>query len=293
MTYLYIAGGILATCILLLTIWVLTFRMRARYLVKNRSDKKKVSDLNHVINPFGFQYDMNQDIFFSKRDAWQRDMGYGKIYDENAINTNMVIDCEPIYFTCNNRSYMLEIWKGQYGLSTGAEIGLYVADEIDLEHPQELFYRCITDEEMLHMSFVLRKKGHVLMLRDEVHWWLTGFLLGEFSRTDELEMDVTLGFKDTYMRNAFYFAMIKAGYARNSIYVNGLKVSFCYSTPHAKQPVYSKFHVVLTQWMNKKNCKRYQRVTRYFARTIDKVDYIGMCFPGLYKLLGRFSRIKL
>ncbi len=291
MTYFYIALGILGLVILLLLIWLFTFRKRARLLVEIRSDEEKIRDLNHVVEPFGFQYDRNQDIFFSKKDAWQRAMGYGRVYDINAIRTNMVIDCEPIYFVCHNRSYMLEIWKGQYGLSTGAEIGLYVTDERNDEHPEKLFYQCISDEEMINMRFVLRKKERILMIRDEVHWWLTGFVLGVFSQPNELSMDVAIGFADQQMRNAFCNALVEAGYEKDSIYVSGLRVSFSFTKPHTKQPAHIRFRVGFTQWMNRKNCKKYQRVTRHFTRTIDKVDYIGMCFPGLYKLLGGFSRI--
>lgn len=291
MNYLYIVGGILAILLLLLLVWLLTSRLRARYRVRHRTDEEKCSDLNKAIDSFGFQYDINQDIFYSKRDAWQRNMGYGRIFDVNAINANMVIDCDPIYFTYNNRSYMLEVWKGQYGLSTGAEIGFYVADEINDEHPEKLFYRCVTDEEMLSMRFVLRKKGRILMIRDEIHWWLTGFVLGEFSHTDELGMEVAIDFTDYQMRNAFYLALAEAGYARDIIFVNGLRVSFSFTRPHTKQPDHTRLRINLTQWMNKRSCKRYHRVTRYFTRTIDKVDYVGMCFPGIYKLLGAFSRM--
>ena len=40
----------------------------------------------------------------------------------------MVFDCEPLYFSCNGKSYLLELWKGQYGMSTGAGIGFYPAE---------------------------------------------------------------------------------------------------------------------------------------------------------------------
>lgn len=291
MMYFYIVGGMFAIVLFLLLIWVFTFRFRARYMVKRRTDAEKCSDLNKAIDPFGFQYDINQDIFYAKRDAWQRNMGYGRIYDVNAINANMVIDCESIYFVYNNRSYMLEIWKGQYGISTGAEIGLYVTDEIDREHPERLFYNSVTDSEMLPMRFVLRKEGRILMIRDEVHWWLTGFVLGEFSRTNELGMEVSIAFPDYQMRNAFCLAMVDAGYARESIYVSGLRVSFIFTRPHTKQPNHTRLRIRFTQWLNKGNCKRYHRLTKCFTRTIDKVDYIGMCFPGIYRLLGTLSRL--
>ncbi len=291
MKYLYIAAGILAVLIILLVIWVICFRRHARCKVRLRCDEEKCRDLNRAIGVFGFQYDICQDIFYSKKDAWQREMGYGKIYDEHAISMGMVFDCEPLYFSCNGRSYLIELWKGQYGMSTGAEIGFYVSDEEAGAHPERLFYRSVSDEEMLCMRFVLRKKGRILMIREEKHWWLTGFVLGEFSHKEELGMEISITFRDFQMRNAFYDALLAAGYRKENICVNGASVRFSFTRPCHACPKHCRLRVWWVQWKNKRNCRRYRRVTRCFVRTIDKVDYLGMCFPWLYRLLGRCSRI--
>ena len=291
MKYLYIAAGILAVLIILLVIWVICFRRHARCKVRLRCDEEKCRDLNRAIGVFGFQYDICQDIFYSKKDAWQREMGYGKIYDEHAISMGMVFDCEPLYFSCNGRSYLIELWKGQYGMSTGAEIGFYVSDEEAGAHPERLFYRSVSDEEMLCMRFVLRKKGRILMIREEKHWWLTGFVLGEFSHKEELGMEISITFRDFQMRNAFYDALLAAGYRKENICVNGACVRFSFTRPCHACPKHCRLRVWWVQWKNKRNCRRFRRVTRCFVRTIDKVDYLGMCFPWLYRLLGRCSRI--
>ncbi|MBD5499266.1 MAG: DUF4474 domain-containing protein [Lachnospiraceae bacterium] len=291
MKYLYIAAGILAVLLILLVIWALAWRSRARCKVKLRCDEEKCRDLNRAVGTFGFQYDICQDIFYSAKDAWQREMGYGKIYDDHAISMGMVFDCEPIYFSYNQKSYLLELWKGQYGMSTGAEIGFYVSDEAGGEHPERLFYRCASDEEMLQMRFVLRKKGRILVMREERHWWLTGFVLGEFSKKEELGMEVSITFRDCQMRNAFYEALLRAGYKKENICVSGSRVRFSFTKPCYKGPKHWRLRVWWVQWKNKRNCRRYRRVTGCFVRTIDRVDYLGMCFPGLYRLLGRLSRI--
>ncbi len=291
MKYLYIAAGILAVLLILLVIWVLVWRRRARCKVRERCDEEKCQDLNRAVGNFGFQYDICQDIFYSTKDAWQREMGYGRIYDEHAISMGMVFDCEPIYFSYNQKSYLLEFWKGQYGMSTGAEIGFYVSDEVGGEHPERLFYRCVSDEEMLQMRFVLRKKGRILVMREEKHWWLTGFVLGEFSQKEELGMEVSITFRDCQMRNAFYEALLRAGYKKENICLNGCRVRFSFTKPCHACPKHCRLRVWWVQWKNKRNCRRYRRVTGCFVRTIDRVDYLGMCFPWLYRLLGRFSRI--
>ena len=41
----------------------------------------------------------------------------------------MIIDCEPICFMYGGKNWMIELWKGQYGLETGGEIGVYNAAE--------------------------------------------------------------------------------------------------------------------------------------------------------------------
>ncbi len=292
MRNLYIVIGILAVLVLLGILFVAFRRARAKRLVKRRSDEEKIGDLNNAISPFGFQYDICQDVFYAMRDGWQREMGYKKIYDENAIRLNMVIDCEPLYFTVDGKSYLLELWKGQYGMTTGGEIGFYVSDEVDAEHPEQLFYKSVADEEMPEMRFVLRKKGRILMIRDERHWWLTGFALGEFSKPEELGMEVSLSFPNPRMRNAVYDALLRIGYERENVFVDGLRLRFGFTRPRTEQPKHLKLRVRWVQWKNKRFCKKYFRVTKGFVRTIDRVDYLGMCFPRLYRMLGKLNRQK-
>lgn len=129
------------------------------------------------------------------------------------------------------------------------------------------------------------------MIREEKHWWLTGFVLGEFSHKEELGMEISITFRDFQMRNAFYDALLAAGYRKENICVNGASVRFSFTRPCHACPKHCRLRVWWVQWKNKRNCRRYRRVTRCFVRTIDKVDYLGMCFPWLYRLLGRCSRI--
>lgn len=291
MEFLYMAIGMAVLLLLLLLSFIIAYRHRAAMLVRMRTDTRKCRDLNRAAGAFGFRYDFCQDIFCSLRNSWQRSMGYGRYYDEHAIGMDMVFDCEPLYFTYNKRSYLLEVWKGQYGMTTGAEIGFYVAEGEEKEHPEKLFYRSVSDEEMLPMRFVLKKQGRILMIRDEIHWWLTGFVLGEFSEREELKMDVTIGFLDSRMRNAFVRALLRAGYRREELAVNGRNVSFCFEKPRTLQPEHCKMHIRRVQRRNRRRCRRFFRVTRRFRRTIDRIDYLGMCFPHLYQSIGGMSRL--
>ncbi|MCH5269225.1 MAG: DUF4474 domain-containing protein [Lachnospiraceae bacterium] len=291
MKYVYITAGVLVFLLLLWTIGLCFYRWRARCMVRKRTDEEKCRDLNSVIQPFGFQYDICQDIFYSTKHAWQREVGYSRFYDEHAISMSMVFHCEPIYFTCYNKSYLLELWKGQYGMAAGGEIGLYVSDEVDTDHPERLFYHSVSDEEMLSMRFVLRKRRCILAIRDDIHWWLTGFVLGECVCPWELRMEACVSFRDEQMQNAFYQALLRVGYPKDAVCVNGSSVCFCFGCPYTKQPCHFFLKVRFIQWRNQRRCRKFQHVTRCFVRTLDKLDYLAMCFPRLYRMLVGMSRI--
>ncbi len=286
MKYVWIALAIVCLILILLCFCLYLRRRWARKQVCKRTDARKCLDLNSALEPFGFCYDMQKDIFCSNMHSWQRTLGYCRFYDENAPIMNMVIDCEPFYFRYNGYDWLIEVWKGQYGMSTGAEIGIYRTVAEPGREPRDLFYESIPDAERLPMSMVLKKQNRVLFERTDYHWWLTGFKLGEFSHREELSMFVKITFPNAEMRNAFCDALGAAGYTNQEIGVDRLTVCFCFDRPKTKQP---KRHCRLMLWWiqrkNRKNCKRYWKVTNVFRRTIDRVDYIGFCFPGLYKIL--------
>ena len=50
---------------------------------------------------------------------------YAYGYDAAALAMNAIIDCEPIFFDYAGKTWLIELWKGQYGLETGCEIGVY------------------------------------------------------------------------------------------------------------------------------------------------------------------------
>lgn len=73
-------------------------------MFKKKSNKLKTyDDLNNLLKPYGYSYNAKQDIFISNIDAWQREMGYCRLYDEAAAPMSMIIDCEPIYFDYDNK----------------------------------------------------------------------------------------------------------------------------------------------------------------------------------------------
>ena len=145
------------------------------YLLKKNKEayEDKVS-LDKMIESAGYAYDPKQDVFYSRADAWQRKFGYNQFYDEAAAPLGMIIDCEPIRFEYDNRKWLIQMWKGQYGMTMGCEVGVYATRDSDN------FYDCVNDEDQLYIAFILRKNRKIVFSREGIHWWLTGFKLGEF-----------------------------------------------------------------------------------------------------------------
>jgi Domain of unknown function (DUF4474) len=252
--------------------------------------------LDDVIEASGYSYDSRQDIYYSNMDAWQREFGYCRLYDESAAPLSMIIDCEPIYFEYDNKKWLIEFWKGQYGLTTGCEIGIYNSEGPDVDIPgvfNGTFYNCVSDSELLEMSYILKKNNEKLFARKDKHWWLTGFKLGEFSNPSELTMDIKLTFKDKDMLSAFVEGLKNAGYSDNEIIKKGKKVSLYYSKPHVPQP-YTRTKATdwIIQYKNRKICEMYQDITKDCEDMPCKIEAIKNKAPNIYKMIFNVGKNK-
>ncbi len=257
----------------------------SRKYVPQYNSPEQVEKFNKELYPSGFAYDPKKDIFYSLRDAWQWQYGYRRAYDEMAVHFNMIIDCEPIKFWYDGRYWMIELWKGQYGLSTGAEIGIYVSED-------GRNFKCVDEEDEISMGFVLMKGDEVLAQRYERHWWLTAFVLGEYSRTKDLMMIAELNLPSVEMCLAVINELRRMGYNGENftVYRNSIRLQF--SQPFSKQPKSRKsITAYIKNKMNKHNCKLYNRYTRNYICTLDKIQYIRIRIPRLYNACLKVLKI--
>ncbi|MCI8405156.1 MAG: DUF4474 domain-containing protein [Clostridia bacterium] len=161
------------------------------------------SNINNRIGVSGFYYAESQGIFYSHVNAWQRDWGYNNFYDSVA-ETFMNIAHATVYFPYNNRTWRIEFWKGDYGPTIGAEVGVYYNSETISGH-----YDSVDNDNLLKMSMNLSTKdGEQLFSRSPVDtWWLTGFKIHSDLNPSDLVMRVRIHFKDSYMRNEFQYVL--------------------------------------------------------------------------------------
>ncbi|MBZ2173950.1 DUF4474 domain-containing protein [Schnuerera sp. xch1] len=284
--------------VVLISIVYIIILKRSKFKVKEGNTKiKDVESLNEFLRPYGYAYDSHQDIFYSRIDAWQREKGYTKLYDEAAAPSSMIIDCEPIYFEYGNKRWMIEFWKGQYGMTTGFEIGVFHTDKPDLinEYFNWTFYDCADDDNMLKMKFTLTKNGKTMMKRKGIHWWLTGFKLGEFSQPWELVANISIALKDLKMRDAFLQGLQRAGYKREELLVKDKTVRLTFDKPKTPQPFtrIDEFDKI-TQKKNKLLCDNFNELTKDYDNALDKIIALQEIAPDMLKsvlLMGKTKDI--
>jgi hypothetical protein len=252
----------------------------------------------------GFEYEPGSDIIKSRMYAWQRQTGYCWAYDMAAAHLSMIIDCEPFYFVHNDKLWLIELWKGQYGLETGAEIGLYrddlsaaIRDDHNLPFLPLLgrsrFFSCVKDDECLTMQFRLFRKGEFLFQRGpEPHWWLTGFRWGLFTRdTSDLTMQLEItGFPSTEMRDSFARSAILKFYFPRMLGKRG--IGFTFDQPHSPQPASRVALAPQIQKHNERLVNHYNSYKKWRGFTNNDPNHITELDEPAARVLKAVSTVK-
>lgn len=253
---------------------------------------EKCSLLNTLIRPFGFEYLPKADIFTSSLTAWQRKFGYHASFDRAALHFNIVFDCEPVYFDYNGRTWLIEVWKGQYGINTGCEIGIYHADAIlSPEQYGNTQFQCASDEELLPLQMELYHCGRRLFFHEQIHWWLTGFCMGKYCEPEDLKMKVSITFPEEEMMAGFQKALSKAGCTKSC--VCGLTVSFFFSAPCTfSGGLFHQLFCRMAQWRNRLLCRLFCRITWPFSCTLDQMLCLYYFLPFAFRRIIRFQKCR-
>lgn len=259
--------------------------------INSMDDCTKCSLLNELVYPFGYDFHCDCGFFSSTVNAPQRQAGYTWLYDYMAPRFQMVFDSLPVYFDYRGRTWLIEFWKGQYGINTGAEIGIYHADTIIPESDYKTaWFSCAEEHEMLDCSFQLCKCENECICNSDRHWWLTAFLVGCFSRPSALTMESCISFPNREMLSAFVDGLKRAGCPEGCLSVRGLCVCFIFHRDSAKYNLITRFWRRFSQWKNKFFCKLYLWVTRPFLCTEDRVLYLYYYLPFAFRKLLRLHR---
>lgn len=272
--------------------------------------------LGLAIREAGFEYSPQKDILYSAMDNIQRMSGHCQAYDEVALAANAVIDCEPVRFIYDEQEWMLELRKGQYGIGTGCEIGLYYRDlgQEKARKEEELtgkMYSAVPDDKRIGMRLLLRKEGNIIFERDwKEHWWMTGYQWGVFSRPEQLVLEAELQFPDENMKRAFLegadnpaqkrdgYGLAAMGYGYEE--KEQCAVRFEFTGPFTSQPDIREKAGETIQQLNAEMVRIYNEIKEQYhinSNDPDVIDealtkYAGMKGMQLYEKLTSYYRRK-
>lgn len=276
---------------------ILFFHKRKRKIYKilcTMTTKEKCEKLTEVITPFGYCYDSKQDVFSTTIDAWQRDFGYTEAYNYYAPHFNMVFDYEPVYFDYKDRTWMIQFWKGQYGINTGAEVGIYYSDSYVPPALRNItLFQCVKDKDMLPMSLCLFQKDYKIARIQKKHWWITVFDVGRYCEPSELSLNIAITFPNEEMLHAFVTALLEKGYEKNNFCICGLNVIFIYdSCSTCSDRFFRHLLCGFVQWKNRMFCKLYLWVTKPFSTSLDRCLFLYYFLPFAFRRMITIKRYK-
>ena len=174
----------------------------------------------------GVYYDEATGLVYGKDGAGMFAIGfdYCRLYDTLSPLVLMDYDTVRIKFQYGEMDWMVQLWKGNYAITNGGEIGIYHKPTNRLIE----FYDCAENSELPQMAMTLRKGDQILFTRGlQPHWWMTGFQLGTLYKPAQLTLDGQLIFEDPAMRDAFVKAFRQQVCPlTSSIQVEGNLISF-------------------------------------------------------------------
>lgn len=298
MEYLYWLIPSVILFLLLLTLLIMHLRKR-RIMKKIRSMTlpEKTKLINQLIEPVGYIYEPIQDIFATRLNAPQKLFGYTTFYDLSAPYFNMIFDYETIYFNYNGRTWLIEMWKGQYGINSGCELGIYYADSIvSPDDYKSTVFHAIDEKDMLDISLKLNrqtKKGFSPIKLGHLkynHWWLTIFKMGVFSKPKQLFVHTTIRFK-TYPMLYSFLDSFEATFPEHTPYrLNGLDFSFTFLESPRKYPWFKRLVRQTALTLCHIYCILFRFITRPFKNTGDKVLYIYYYLPFSLRLIFKLKK---
>ena len=177
---------------------------------------------NHQI--LGYRYSYKGDYYYTDdKNCWQKFFGFNFSYDWLAPLFLMEYDYVRVFFNYQGKDWMIQMWKGQYGLVFyGSEVGVYTKPEGKESATRFAHYAGADSSDFLKISNALYRKNFSTGEYDleyerpyDDYWWNAGFVPGHLWDTtpcDELRTVSHITFKDAEMARLFTEGLTKCGF---------------------------------------------------------------------------------
>ena len=123
----------------------------------------------------GFDFNYEKTLVLAPIYCWMRNFGFCIEYD-------FLCYILPVYryntrrfkFEYNDMEWMVQMWKGNYLIANGGEVGFYNREMGSFGS----YYDVIGDELMVPMTLKISHGEDVLVdVKEDAHWWVNGFKL--------------------------------------------------------------------------------------------------------------------
>ena len=202
--------------------------IEARYpiqVVKNENIIHSYLETNNVLS---YQYDYDYGYYYANdKKSWQKNFGFARVYDYVAPYVGMEYDYIRVFFNYDEEDFLVQLWKGQYGVLYGGEIGIYNRDEDGKDSSPFTFYAAASEKYWPVMDMAVyhqeeegdRPDRYKLLFRRPVdrYWWCTGFVMGtlrQYEPADELRIEATITFRDSQMASLFANGLRDCGFTQ-------------------------------------------------------------------------------
>lgn len=183
------------------------------------------SDNESGIMGTGFNVDIFDLVLYTTVNSWQRNYGFAVAYDLFSASSPLFnYVTRRFHFEYAGKEWMLQIWKGNYGMITnGAEVGVYNREKGSIG----TFYRSASDDELLPMSFTLSHGEEQILSKGPItHWWLSAFKMsGTLYVPHSLTLSFSLTLPDAEMLSALTAAIEKESFGDVTYTVDGLTLN--------------------------------------------------------------------
>ena len=194
------------------------------YNVNVITAKGPVKEIFANFNIFSYRYDYVDDVYYTDdKKCWQKPFGFARIYDILSPYAAMEYDYTRVFFTYEEKDFMVQLWKGQYGpFFHGGEIGIYSKPASDKKVGLFTFFKVAEEEywPMMELTVYHQKlngKWEREFTRDYGrYWWCTGFKAGHLrvmEPADELRLVSRITFVDETMAQMFAQGLTDCGFA--------------------------------------------------------------------------------
>ncbi|MBQ4244543.1 MAG: DUF4474 domain-containing protein [Clostridia bacterium] len=172
----------------------------------------------------GFNFNIQKLLVYAPMNCWMRDFGFTMLYDINCYIMPMWnYITRRFKFNYDDRQWQIQIWKGNYLITNGGEVGIYNRSKYAIG----TFYNCVNDEERMVMSLKVSHGDEVLVdIEPTLHWWVNGFQMHKrMFLPQSLTLESTISFPNETMRDAFTASVAKEYHHDVTYTVDGLDVS--------------------------------------------------------------------